>query len=406
MAHYYYKAIKPNGEYLTGEMDAPDRRYVISSLQDSGLLPVSAETDDSSSPIDILKNLSTRKRKLTHKEVTALTRELATILQAGVPLDHALDLVENITGTEKTRTVVKDIRSRIQAGSSLSEALAAYRNTFDNFYTSTVHAGEAAGALEQVLERLADYMENARQLRETIKTALVYPAILVGMTGLSLILLLTYVVPQFEPLFEDMGQAMPTTTQIVFSSAHILQDYWWLLLGLVILSIWLFGKYLSSDKGRYAWDKLMLKLPLTSNIVIRFEATRFGRTMGMLLENGVPLLSALAIVRDVINNRVIAQSLEPAINDIKHGHKLHKPLEEAGLFPPLAIRLIHVGEDTGNLDDMMKRIADTYEAELREEIRRVLILLEPVLILVLGVLIAGIILSVLSAILSLNNFVI
>lgn len=406
MALYYYKAIKTNGEYLTGEMDAPDRQSVITTLQDSGLLPVSAEIADKSASIGFFKKTTSSRQRLSQKDVTSITRELATVLQAGIPLDHALEIVGNVTGTERARALISDIRTRLQGGASFSEALAAHQNIFDRFYTSTVHAGEAAGALEQVMSRLADYMENSRQLRETIKTALVYPAVLVCMTVLSLILLLTYVVPQFEPLFEDMGQTMPLTTQIVFKSADILQGYWWLMLSLIIIGVLIFKQYLSDPDKRSAWDAFLLKVPLVSNILIRFETTRFSRTMGMLLENGVPLLSALAIVRDVISNRVISMSLGPAIDDLKHGRKLHQPLEEAGLFPSLVIRLVRVGEDTGNLEYMMHKIADTYEAELREEIKRMLTLLEPALILILGVLIAGIILSVLSAILSLNNFVI
>jgi len=407
MPKFKYKAVAGNGEIVQGEMEAPEQSAVITRLQTSGHLPLSAEQLDASHATSPLQRINLfKKNKITTKDIRILTSELATLLKAGLPLDHALLTLENLSQSLPVKTMVHDIHTRVQGGSSLSAAMEAQNSVFNPLYLNMVRAGEAGGALDILFARLAEYLDRSAELRSTIMSALIYPLILFFIAILSVFALLFFVVPQFVPLFEDAGQTLPLPTQIVFGTAEILQSYWWSLLGLLAFLVWFMDRQLRDPVKRLYWDTRMLKLPLFGELIVKMEVARFARTLGTLLMNGVPMLASARIVRDVLMNQVISREMDTVSASLEQGRGLARPLAESGQFPQLAVELIQVGEETGQLEEMLMKVADIYDEESRTTVKRLLTLLEPVLIIGLGTLIALIIISILVAILSLNELVI
>ena len=407
MPIYIYKALAANGETLTGEIEAPSKNVAIGRLQRAGHIPLSAveKKGNRKSSFLVFKKIFDRD-KVNAKDITLFTRELSTLLQAGLALDHALTTLEEISPHPVLKKMLTNINQRVKSGESLSTAMEAQGQTFSKLYLNTIRAGETGGAMHAVLERLADYLERTAELRNEVLSALLYPAILFMVAMLSIFILLSFVVPQFVPLFEDVGQALPLLTQFVFASAELIQGYWWVILTTVIFSIWLVDKKLQNPVTRMRWDDWCLGVPLYGELITKLDVARFTRTLGTLLMNGVPLLTAIDIVKEVVNNRVLARTINEAAKALEQGRGLAKHLAQSDRFPQLAVQLIHVGEETGQLESMLLKTADIYEDESKITIKRLLTLLEPVLILGLGAIIAIIIISILMAILGLNELVI
>jgi general secretion pathway protein F len=407
MPIYLYKALTASGETLIGEIDAPSKSIAIDRLQHAGHIPLSAvekKGKGKSSFLDLKKIID--RDKVSAKDITLVTRELSTLLQAGLALDHALTTLEEISPHPALKKMLANINQQVKGGEPLSTAMEAQGQTFSKLYLNTIRAGEAGGSMHVVLERLADYLERTDELRNEVLSALLYPAILFMVAILSIFILLSFVVPQFVPLFEDVGQALPLLTQVVFTSAEFIQSYWWVILAAVIFFIWIADKKLQNPVTRMRWDDWCLDVPLYGELITKLDVARFSRTLGTLLINGVPLLISIGIVKDVVSNRVLARTINEAAKGLEQGRGLAKHLAQSDRFPQLAIQLIHVGEETGQLESMLLKTADIYDDESKTTIKRLLTLLEPVLILSLGAIIAIIIISILMAILGLNELVI
>jgi general secretion pathway protein F len=401
---FHYKAVDADGEVQEGDMEAADVQAVIERLQSSGHIPIRAEEVRAGKAAGGRFRLpELRRRGVSQRQVGIFTQELATLLRAGLPLDRALEILLDLAEDEQMAGMIARMQEAVRGGKSLSEALEAQQRVFSRFYVNMVRAGEAGGALDVVLGRLADYLTRSKELRDSVLSALIYPAILVSVAGLSVVILLTFVVPQFTQLFEDMGKALPLPTQIVVSLGDLFRAYWWALLLALGGVIWLIQRQLENPNTRYRWDKRLLRLPLFGDLIARLEVARFSRTLGTLLGNGVPLLTALSIVKETLSNRVLATGIEPVADQLKEGQGLAGPLMEAQLFPPLAVHMIKVGEETGHLEEMLLQVADIYDREVQTAVKRLLALLEPILILGLAVIIAAIIISILMAILSVNE---
>lgn len=407
MPIYLYKALTANGETLRGEINAPSKNVAIDRLQHAGHIPLSAvekKGNKKTSFLDFKKIFDLE--KVSAKDITLFTRELSTLLQAGLALDHALTTLEDISPHPALKKMLANINQQVKGGEPLSNAMEAQGQTFSKLYLNTIRAGEAGGSMHVVLERLADYLERTDELRNEVLSALLYPAILFMVAMLSIFILLSFVVPQFVPLFEDVGQALPLLTQVVFTSAELIQSYWWVILATVIFFIWIVDKKLQNPVTRMRWDDWCLGVPLYGELITKLDVARFARTLGTLLINGVPLLIAIGIVKEVVSNRVLARTINEAAKGLEQGGGLAKHLAQSDRFPQLAVQLIHVGEETGQLESMLLKTADIYEDESKTTIKRLLTLLEPVLILSLGAIIAIIIISILMAILGLNELVI
>lgn len=405
MTVFRYKAISPSGEVTEGDLEAPSQAAALAQLQDMGHMPIRAELTTGKSPLSNVGYIRWNKR-ISTREAGIVARELATLLHAGLPLDRSIEILVDLNENETLRKSLQDILNRLKGGSSIADAFASQGKAFPPYFVSMIRAAEASGTLDSVLLQLAEYMERTHTAAETIKSALVYPIILLLMAGISIIVLMTVVVPQFKPLFEDAGQALPLATQIVIAVAEWFQKYWPIMIGSGLLGYLVLRLQVRHPKTRVNWDRFLLSIPLVGDLILKNEVARFGRTLGTLLQNGVTLLNAMVIVRDVHNNAALSQLTGEITERIRQGQGLTRPLTEAGLFPQLAVQLIRVGEESGKLDEILLHIAEIFDREVRSTMDRFLALLVPVLTIGLGILIAGIIASVLVAILSINKLAI
>lgn len=402
MPIFEYKAVSVSGETLTGEMQAPSQDVVIQRIQEQGNIPISAR--EASSGLKLSTLLSGRKG-LSQREIGDMTQQLSTLLSAGLPLDRSLGILVELSDNERVKATVQKIRNRVREGGSLSDALEERHGVFSRFYINMVRAGEIGGSLDQTLARMAEYLERAKELKDNVVSALIYPALLVFLAIVSLMLLMVYVIPQFTPMFEDFGGDLPFMTKMVVGVGEILQGFWWAILGAVLgVSLW-FRAQMAKAASRLVWDGRFLRLKWVGDLLAKIETARFTRTTGTLIVNGVPLLSALSIAKNVMTNTVLAQDVAEAAKKVKTGVPLARALAHDDHFPSLALQMISVGEETGRLDHMLVKVADTYDREVRVTIDRLMSLLVPVLTLGLALLIGMIVMSVLMAILSINELV-
>ncbi len=402
MTLFAYKAVNSLGETEEGVRDAVDEQQLIAMLQTEGYIPIRVVPASAKSFLGL--RLGIKQSKLSQKDIALFTGELATLLESGLPLDKSLLVLIDLTeDNERVAKLIARVLEKVKGGSALADALEKQSGIFSKFYLNMIRAGEAGGSLGEVLTRLSEYLERSRELKETVSTALIYPAILLVMSLASLFVMLTFVVPQFSEMFESAGKALPVSTQIVVGLAEWLQSYWWMLvLGVVLLSGYM-NFQLADPIRKKVWDGHFLKLPLAGTIILHKETANISRTLGTLLGNGVSILSALVIVRETVDNLVLAAAIQDTEEQLKQGKHLSDALMEKDIFPKMAMQMIKMGEETGRLEEMLLRVATIYDKQLRVAIQRMLALLEPTLIITLGLMIAGIIVSILLAILSVND---
>jgi general secretion pathway protein F len=326
---------------------------------------------------------------------------LSVLLGAGLPLDRSLNILSEISENRQMKGVVRSVVESIRGGGSFSEAIQQHPNVFPRFYVNMIRAGEAGGVLDIVLDKLNEFLESTKELKDHVVSAMIYPAILIVAGGLSVIILLTFVLPKFSVIFAELGSALPLPTQILLSFSNALQMTWWIILIILIALGMYLSSYIRTDRGRYRWDAF--KLRLMGDVVRKLETARFCRTLGTLLKSGVPLLQSLNNAKDVIGNQAIALPIETVLKGAKEGKGISAPLTAANVFPPLALSMIRVGEETGQLDAMLLRVATAYEKSLKEAVKRFVSFLEPVVILVMGLVIGFIIVSMLMAIFSITD---
>ncbi|NHI02082.1 type II secretion system F family protein [Oceanimonas sp. MB9] len=402
MALFHFRAVSHGGEEQEGRLEGADQQAIVRQLQQRGLIPLSVEPAGAHGPGLLTGKIGLGRQGTGARYIQSLTEDLAALLKAGIPLERALGIMIQVRGEQDTHLLDR-IREGIRRGQALSAVLAEQNAGFSPFYLNMIRAAELSGNLEQGLADLALYLDRSRRLREKALSALIYPLILLLVSAASLLIILTYVIPQFQQLFADMGQAMPLPTRIVIGTADFIRNTGpWLLLGLLLVLLYLRHR-LREPGVRLAWHTLLLRLPLAGSLIQRLEVARFSRSLGTLMKGGVPLLGALDIARQTLGNQLLQAVLAEAGRELKEGKRLAAPLQASGRFPPLAIQMIRVGEETGQLEEMLLRVADTYDREVENAIQRLLTILEPVLILGLGVLIAGIIISMLMAILGINE---
>jgi len=410
MPEFAWRAASRSGALTEGRLAAPDSAAALRQLVAQGLTPLeildAASVGAASTPaIAALKAPAPRAAKgpVNGADVLALTSELAIMLRAGLALDNALRVLVEMAHKPSVGALVRNVLDAVKGGTPLSRALAAHPAHFGDFYVNMVRSGEASGQMSAVLDRLVEHLQRQRALRDSIVSATIYPAILLTVAVLSLVAMLGFVVPQFEKLFTEMGDALPLPTRIVMNMGHVFRA-WGLEIAIaaVVLGA-LLVRWLRSPAGR-AWRQArLLRLPLVGRLALRYQLTLYARSLGTLLANGVPLLTALAIASDAVGNAVLHPLLARIAPIVKEGGKMAQAVGSTGLFEPLAINLIRVGEETGRLGAMMLELSAILEREVENGIKRLLVLLEPLLILILGVLIAAIIVSILLGILSIND---
>ncbi|MDD4913403.1 MAG: type II secretion system F family protein [Methylococcales bacterium] len=402
MPLFSYKAVNHLGLAEEGVRDAANEQALLLELQGMGLIPIRIQQARDKTFLGV--RLKSAGLRLSQKDIGMFTAELATLLESGLPLDRSLTILMQLTEENiKLNKLVGDILEKVKAGKSLADSLETQIGVFSRFYLNMIRAGEMGGNLGSVLHRLAEYMERSQELKDTVSTALIYPAVLLVMSMASLFVMLTFVVPQFEEMFKSAGKALPVPTQIVVGLAEFLQNYWWVLFLLVFSASLYMKSQLASPAGRKAWDGRFLKMPLFGEIILNKEVANFSRTFGTLLGNGVSILNSLTVVRETVGNTVLSELLDEVEDQLKQGKTLADSLSQYKLFPKLAVQMIKMGEETGRLEEMLMRVALIYDKQLRTTIQRMLALMEPVLIISLGLMIGGIIVSILLAILSVND---
>ncbi len=403
MPIFFYKSVSADGSILQGELEATDQSAVIAQLHASGHTPIIAKPVSlrSADPLSWLKHL--RKPRIRQAEIHIFTQELSCLLRAGLPLDTGLQVMISVTEDDVVRELTCRLQDSVQSGASFSAALEEQTGVFSRFYINMVRAAEEAGTLEVGLDRVVDYQKRSRMLRDRVLAALIYPSILVAVSAISLLIILAYVVPQFTQLFAEAGRALPTSTQIVISASEMLRDYWWIAGGGIAGICYVIFLQQKTKSGRLKLDRLLLHLPVVGPLIKKMDMARFSRSLGTLLSSGTTLLSGLSISRGILSNSVLSESLEDAIEGLKSGRSLADQMIAAGLFPNLGLKLLKVGEETGKLDQMLMEVAEIYDQEVSTAVQRILAMLEPLLIVGLGLLIGGIIMSILIAIISIND---
>ncbi|HJW46704.1 MAG TPA: type II secretion system F family protein [Lysobacter sp.] len=402
MPLYHYQALNSRGELLDGQMEAASNAEVIARLQEQGHLPVEATLASESRGASIWKGLF-KPKPFAGARLVQFTQQLATLLGAGQPLDRALGILLELPEDEVAKRTIADVRDAVRGGSSLSAALERQHGTFSRLYINMVRAGEAGGSMHETLARLADYLERARALQGRVINALIYPAILLAMVGLSLLFLLGYVVPQFALMYESLDAELPLFTKLVLGLGLFVRDWWILLLVIPGAAVWWFDRKRRDPVFREKFDAWLLQRKLAGPLVAKIETARLARTLGTLVRNGVPLLTALGIGRNVLGNRVLAADVEAAADEVKNGVALSTALARGKRFPRLALQMIAVGEESGALDSMLVKTAETFEQETALSLDRMLAALVPLVTVVLAVVIGIVVMSVLLPLYDLTN---
>lgn len=417
MPDFAWRAADASGRMSQGRMDAASAEQAVLRLKGQGLVPVAVEPveEASAKPSSMAASpyrepVQTRKwrreKSVGHRDVVDLTHELSVMLRAGLPLAYALRVLIEMNGRPAVQSLLQGVLDDVKGGAPFSRALGRHEALFGPFYISMVRAGEASGQLAQMLDRLSEHISRLAALRESVVSAAIYPAILLAVSLLSLAGMMGFVVPQFEQLFKDMGDALPMATQLVLALSHHVRDWgyaWILVLG---LGAWVARIWVGKPSGRLRLQAAVLKVPLIGAMVHRFQVAVFARTLGTLVDSGVPLLGALNIAVDTVSSQPVRLAMSGMLVPVKSGVRLAQAMAGTHQFEPLALNLVRVGEETGKLGPMLLELASLTDQRIEVGIKRLLTLLEPALIVVLGVLIAGIIVSILLGILSVNEIAI
>ena len=405
MAQFQYRATDAEGKILEGVIDAAERSIAVARLQDRGLIPlkVAEPTAQKSGLASISLPSFSFKRGVRQRDLLIFTHEMSTLLAAGMPLDRSLSILTDLSERPELKAIVADVLQSVQRGKSLAEALGQHPKVFPPIYINMVKAGEIGGVLDHVLGRLTDYLERANELRDEVRSAMVYPLILLFTAFISVTVLLTYVLPKFGAIFAQAGHSLPFTARMLLATSDAMRSYWWA--GLLVAGVVAFGvmHFLRTPGGRLKWDQVKLRIVLIGDLTRKIAVARFARTLGTLLKSGVPMLQALEIVREVAGNLVLSQAIDEVKVGVRGGSGVAQPLNHTGVFPPLALQMISVGEETGKLDEMLIQVADYFDKEVRQSVKRLTSLLEPALLLFGGVVVAFVVLSMFSAIFSINN---
>lgn len=398
MARFSYKAASSDGKLAKGIIDAADESAAISAIKSSGAILLDIRSGGQEN--EILKPPFAFLKK-TKYDLLTFTAELSSLLNAGLPLDRALGILADISENKGMRQTVASVLKSVKEGTSFSEALQQHQDAFPTLYVNMIRAGEAGGVLDVVLENLNQFLEARKELKDQVSSAVIYPAILVATSGASIIFLVTYVLPKFNAIFQDIGANLPLSTKILLAASGYIRGYWWLLAIAALLASFFFQGYSGSAEGRLKLDGLKIKF--LGSVVTKVETARFCRTLGTLLSSGVPLLPALKNSREVMTNRVMASSLEAVAKEVSEGRGIAQSLSKTAVFPQLAISMIQVGEETGQLAEMLLRVASIYEKFLKNAIKKLISFLEPALILCMGLITGFIVVSMLSSIFSITD---
>lgn len=393
MPTYAYQGRTASGKMLRGNMEAPSREAVINRLRAQRIQPITNKIKERGKGLDREITLPTIGSAVKPKDVVIFTRQLTTMIDAGMPLVQILDILGSQTDNKAFGRQVLEVKEQVESGATLSDALRQFPKTFDELYTNMVQAGEVGGILDTILGRLSIYMEKMISLRRKIKGAMIYPATIIAVAVIVTMILLVFVIPVFAELFSSFGQALPLPTQIVINLSNFTVAYLHVIIGVTVITAIVIRQTYQTEKGRYMLDKFMLKMPILGELLRKASIARFSRTLGTLVSSGVPILDSLTITSKTAGNKVVEKAGFMVRESISQGRTMAEPLTQSGVFPPMVCQMIGAGEMTGAIDQMLQKIADFYEEEVDNAVANLTALMEPLVIVVLGTVIGGLVIA-------------
>jgi len=401
---FTYKARDIKGQSVDGTIEADARSIVVDRLRQQGLIPVSITEGRSAKAVAQSLDNAPKAKKVSVKELSLLSRQLATMIQAGLPLVSALNVLSAQVDKKSVAAVVNDVRKRVEGGDSFSNAIKNYPGIFPPMFANLVEAGETAGALDHVLDRTAKYYENSSKNINKVKGALAYPLFLIGVAVIAVAALMIFVLPAFVDLFDSFDAELPTITKIVFGTAEFVRQRWYILLA-VIIGLFFLIRWLLAKPLKPWWDRLIIRMPIIGPLVRKSSTAMFSRTFAMMVQSGVPMLQGLELLEKTAGNYVMMKNIESAKLGVKEGSGLGKPLKQSDIFPPMLGHMVAIGEETGALDSMLEKVADFYDEETDVAIKSLTTMIEPIMILFIGVLAAFLVASIMVPMFSIASFV-
>ena len=406
MAVYAYKGLDARGKAVKGVRDADSAKALRSVLKRDGILATEIlEQSEAARQAARDIDLGRLFRRVTTLDIAMATRQLSVLLKSGVPLVEALSALIDQLDHPDLKTAFTDTRNQVNEGTNLADAMKSHPRVFPTLYINMVAAGEASGTLEEVLSRLAEFLDEQSRLQSKVRSAMAYPIVMVVVLFLLLFLMMSVVVPKVTAIFENFNQALPWYTTVLIWVSDIFSNYWWLIFALLGGAIYWFRRWRDTEAGRKKWDLFVLEVPLFGPLLIMVAVTRFARTLATLLASGVPVLTAMEITRNVLGNTELMRVVEEARGSVREGEGIAKPLREAGRFPPIVTHMIAVGEQSGQLEEMLIHVADAYDQQVEVRVGTMTSLLEPLLIVVMGGLVGGIAFAILMPLLQLNEMI-
>lgn len=405
MAVYEYKALSADGKAISGIIDADNPKNARQKLRKQGIFPTDVYEGRGEKKLNLSREVDFKKylTRVKPEDVAMLTRQLATLVGAGVPLIESLSAVTGQLENEKLKLAMTEVREKVNEGTSLAEALRAHPVIFSDLFVNMVAAGEQSGALDTVLNQLADYTESQVELRGKVVGALTYPFIMVAVSALLIGLLFVFVIPKITKIFTGMKITLPWTTRLLIATSNFVINYWYLVLVGGVALVYGLSRYLKTPRGSYLYDKYTLRAPIFGNLLRMVALSRFSHTLATLLASGVPLLNALKIVRNIVNNQIIATAIDQARDSIQEGHSIAEPLKRSGEFPSLATHMIAIGERSGQLESMLQKVGQSYEQQIDRMVSTMTTLLQPIMIVVMGGIVFFIALSILLPMLQITQ---
>jgi len=404
MPVYEYKALDKRGKTLTGIVDADSSQEARGKLREQEVY-ITDLSDTLSMPGKSRTAGITLFTRISPIEVSILIRQISTLLNAGIPLVEALSAVIDQIDNKGLERILSQVRESVREGRSFADSLSPHTRAFSPLMVNMIRSGESSGSLEIVLLRLADFLEQQVMTKRKIQSALIYPAVIVSIAFCILLFLMTYVVPSVTKIFSDMKQTLPIPTAVLIAISSFIRSYWWLFLLLFAAAFTGIKAYIKTEEGRIHFDQFKLKMPIFGSLYRKIAISRFSRTLGTLLKNGVPLLNSLDIVKNVVGNKLLERTIEEARTHIGEGSSIHEPLRRSGVFPPILIHMINVGEKSGTLEEMLNKVADITDNEIDTTVNTLTSLLEPFMIVGLALVVGFIVISILLPIFEINQLI-
>jgi len=393
MPHFSYKARSQSGAAVEAVIEAADQRLAMDKLRNQKFIVVEIKEIKSSAFLDVLKRLNPLKPSVSAKELVLFSRQFSTLVNAGVPIVQGLTILIEQAETPVFKNVITKIREDIEQGISITDAMRKHPEAFTELYVSMIKAGEVGGILDTILERLSTYLESAEELKGKVKGALVYPGVITVVAGSVTLFLLIFVIPTFQGIFSSFGAELPLPTRVLIELSNLLRKFWYLVIAFPFSVMWGFKRIRKTAKGLLITDRISLKIPMFGLLLKKVSVAKFARTLGTLIKSGVPILQALDTVGKTSGNKVIELAINSARESIREGERMAEPLKKTGVFPPMVIQMIAIGEETGNLDTMLNKIADFYDQEVDVTVKGLTSMIEPLIMVGMGLVVGAIVLA-------------